>query len=91
LDAIRPLHARYAKERTLMTTDTDAARPQDSEHRELRLVVLLLALLMGLLITGAAVYLAHVHPALAQPLAVGAAVMSALAALAGVVGRVLRS
>ncbi|WP_330301776.1 MULTISPECIES: hypothetical protein [unclassified Streptomyces] len=45
---------------------------------------------MGLLITGAAVYLARVHPALAQPLGVGAAVMSALAAIAGVVARVIR-
>lgn len=48
------------------------------------------ALLVGLLITGAAVYLARVHPALAQPLGVGAAVMSALAAIAGVVARVIR-
>ncbi|MEU9015729.1 hypothetical protein AB0D12_39895 [Streptomyces sp. NPDC048479] len=70
-----------------MTTDADAAPPQDSEHREQRLLVLFLALLIGLLITGTVVYLARVHPALAQPLAVGAAVMSALA---GVVGRVLR-
>ncbi|MGW9022702.1 hypothetical protein ACWGQ5_00390 [Streptomyces sp. NPDC055722] len=73
-----------------MTTDTDASRPQDSDHWELRLVVLLLALVVGLLITGAAIYLARVHPTLAQPLGVGAAVMSALAALAGVVARVIR-
>ncbi|WP_327425824.1 hypothetical protein [Streptomyces sp. NBC_01236] len=73
-----------------MTTDTDAPRPEDRDHRELRLVVLLLALLVGLLITGAAVYLTRVHPALAQPLGVGAAVMSALAAIAGVVARVIR-
>jgi hypothetical protein len=73
-----------------MTTDTDAPRPQDRDDRELRLMVLLLALLVGLLITGAAVYLARVHPALAQPLAVGAAVMSALAAIAGVVARAIR-
>ncbi|MGW2748076.1 hypothetical protein [Streptomyces sp. NPDC001450] len=73
-----------------MTTDTDASRPQDGEHRELRLMVLLLTLVVGLLITGAAVYLAREHPALAQPLSVGAAVMSALAALAGVVARAIR-
>jgi C4-dicarboxylate transporter len=73
-----------------MTTDTDAPRPQDRDHRELRLVLLLLALLVGLLITAAAVYVARVHPTLAQPLGVGAAVMSALAAIAGVVARTIR-
>ncbi|MER5218623.1 hypothetical protein ABT063_51270 [Streptomyces sp. NPDC002838] len=73
-----------------MTTDTDAPRPQDRDHRELRLVLLLLALLAGLLITAAAVYVARVHPSLAQPLGVGAAVMSALAAIAGVVARTIR-
>ncbi|MFE5923186.1 hypothetical protein [Streptomyces sp. NPDC056468] len=73
-----------------MTTDTDGPRPQDSEHLDLRLMLLLLALEVGLLITGAAVYLARVHPALAQPLGVGAAVLSALAAVSGVLARVLR-
>lgn len=73
-----------------MTTDTDDSRPQDRDHQELRLVVLLLGLVVGLLITGAAVYLAREHPRLAQPLGVGAAVMSALAAIVGVVARVLR-
>ncbi|MEU6885654.1 hypothetical protein ABZ918_10655 [Streptomyces viridosporus] len=73
-----------------MTTDTDASRPQDRDHQDLRLVVLLLALVVGLLIIGAAVYLARAHPSLAQPLGVGAAVMSALAAIAGVVARVMR-
>ncbi|WP_367132969.1 MULTISPECIES: hypothetical protein [Streptomyces] len=73
-----------------MTTDTNASRPQDSDHRQLRLVVLLLALLVGLLITGAAIYLARVHPTLAQPLSVGAAVISALSSLVGVVTRAVR-
>jgi hypothetical protein len=73
-----------------MTTDTDALRPQDRDHWELRLLVLLLALLVGLLMTGAAVYVACVHPTLAQPLGVGAAVMSALGAIAGVVARAIR-
>ena len=73
-----------------MTTDTDAPRRQDGDHRELRLAVLLLTLVLGLLITGAAIYLAREHPVLAEPLGVGAAVMSALAAVAGVVARALR-
>ncbi|MFE9883347.1 hypothetical protein [Streptomyces sp. NPDC005784] len=73
-----------------MTTDTDAPRRQDGDHRELRLAVLLLTLVLGLLITGAAIYLAREHPALAQPLGVGAAVMSALAAVVAVVARALR-
>ncbi|WP_404195827.1 hypothetical protein [Streptomyces tauricus] len=67
-----------------MTTDTDTPRPQYRDHRQLRLLILLLALLVGLLITGAAVYVARVHPAYAQPLGVGAAVMGALAATAGI-------
>ncbi|MGQ4465308.1 hypothetical protein ACN6LC_004709 [Streptomyces violaceoruber] len=73
-----------------MTTDTDDSRPQDRDHQNLRLVVLLLALVVGLLISGAAVYLAREHPSLAQPLGVGAAVISALAAIAGIVVRVTR-
>ncbi|GGJ63180.1 hypothetical protein [Streptomyces brasiliensis] len=73
-----------------MTTDTDAPRPQGGDHRELRLVVLLLALVVGLLITAATVYLARVHPTLAEPLGVGAAVMSALTAVAGLVARIIR-
>lgn len=73
-----------------MTTDTDDSRPQDRDHQDLRLVVLLLALVVGLLISGAAVYLAREHPSLAQPLGVGAAVISALAAIAGIVAHVIR-
>jgi hypothetical protein len=53
-------------------------------------MVLLLALVVGLLIAGAAVYLARQHPTLAQPLGVGAGVMGALASLAGVMARALR-
>ncbi|MGW7261535.1 hypothetical protein [Streptomyces sp. NPDC054834] len=73
-----------------MTTDTDDSRPQDRDPQDLRLVVLLLALVVGLLITGAAVYLTREHPSLAQPLGVGAAVISALAAIAGIVARAIR-
>lgn len=73
-----------------MTTDTDGSRPQDSDHRELRMVVLLLALVVGLLIAGAAIYLARVHPSLAQPLGVGAAVVGALTSVVGVVARAIR-
>ncbi|MEU8812574.1 hypothetical protein ACN6K5_001572 [Streptomyces violaceoruber] len=73
-----------------MTTDTDDSRPQHRDHQDLRLVVLLLALVVGLLISGVAVYLAREHPSLAQPLGVGAAVISALAAIAGIVARVTR-
>ncbi|MEU9575571.1 hypothetical protein AB0D62_38245 [Streptomyces massasporeus] len=73
-----------------MTTETDVPRSQDRDHRALRLVLLLLTLLVGLLITAAAVYVARVHPSLAQPLGVGAAVMSALAAIASVVARTIR-
>ncbi|MFJ4732520.1 hypothetical protein ACIP6V_09550 [Streptomyces sp. NPDC088770] len=53
-------------------------------------MLLLTVLIPGLLITAAAVYLARVHPALAQPLGVGAAVMSALAALASIAARIIR-
>lgn len=73
-----------------MATDTNSSRPQGSDRRELRLVVLFLALAVGLLITGAAIYLAREHPTLTQPLGIGAAVMSALASLVGVVVRVIR-
>ncbi|MEV4741619.1 hypothetical protein [Streptomyces sp. NPDC049555] len=73
-----------------MTTDTDDSRAPDRENPDLRLVVLLLALVVGLLVTGAAAYLTHEHPSLTQPLGVGAAVASALAAIAGVLARVMR-
>jgi hypothetical protein len=73
-----------------MTTDTDSPRQQDEDHQELRLAVLFLTLVLGLLITAVAIYLACEHPVLAQPLGVGAAVMSALAAVAGAVARALR-
>ncbi|ALO97714.1 hypothetical protein [Streptomyces griseosporeus] len=73
-----------------MAADMDDSGSQDRNHQELRLAVLLLALVVGLLITGAAIYLAREHPSLAQPLGVGATVMSALAAIAGVISRVMR-
>jgi hypothetical protein len=70
-----------------MTTDTDRTTPQDREYHELRLVFLLLTVVVGLLITAAAIYVARMHPALAEPLGVGAAVLRALStcAAAGVV------
>ncbi|MGW3312083.1 hypothetical protein ACWDG9_36495 [Streptomyces sp. NPDC001073] len=73
-----------------MTPDTDGTTHADREHHELRLVLILLTIVVGLLITAAAIYVARVHPALAQPLGVGAAVVSALAGVAGAIGRVLR-
>ncbi|MFB8137806.1 hypothetical protein [Streptomyces mirabilis] len=73
-----------------MTTDTDGTPHQDRERHELRLVLLLLTVVVGLLITAAAIYVARMHPALAEPLGVGAAVLSALAGVAGVIGRALR-
>ncbi|MFG2481022.1 hypothetical protein [Streptomyces fagopyri] len=45
-----------------MTTDTDAARPENHDHQELRLLTLTLT--VGLLITAATVYVACVHAAL---------------------------
>ncbi|WP_416974625.1 hypothetical protein [Streptomyces sp. 4F14] len=75
-----------------MTMDRDEFRRQDAgdEGGGLYLAVLLLALVVGLLVTGAAVYVACEHPVLAQPLGVGASVMSALAGVAGAVMRVAR-
>ena len=73
-----------------MTTDTDGTTYQDREHNELRLVLILLTVVVGLLITAAAIYVARVHPVLAQPLGVGAAVLSALAGVAGAIGHALR-
>ncbi|NUK50120.1 hypothetical protein HRW14_07375 [Streptomyces lunaelactis] len=72
-----------------MTTNADAPR-QDRWDRKLRTAVLLLGLVMVLMITGAAVYVARVHPSLAEPLSVGAAVFGALAGAAAVVSRLVR-
>ncbi|MFJ2111938.1 hypothetical protein ACIOEX_08500 [Streptomyces sp. NPDC087850] len=72
-----------------MTTNPNVPG-QDRDHRELRLVVLLLAMGMGLLATGAAVYLSLVHPSMAGPLGVGAAVLGALAGAGGAVARAIR-
>jgi len=73
-----------------MTTDTNMPRRPDGEDRDLRLAVILLALSLGLMATGAVVYLTCEHPALAQPLGVGAAVASTITTVAGLVSRVLR-
>ncbi|MDH2393641.1 hypothetical protein QCN29_33750 [Streptomyces sp. HNM0663] len=51
----------------------------DPPKRSLRTALLLLGLVMVLVITGAAVYVARVHPSLAEPLGVGAAVLGAMA------------
>jgi hypothetical protein len=69
---------------------TEPSHPQSSTSWDLRMAVVLLALVVGLLITGAAIYLALVHPTLAQPLGVGAAVLSALVSLVGLVARAIR-
>ncbi|MER5582346.1 hypothetical protein ABT090_11975, partial [Streptomyces asoensis] len=47
----------------------------------LALLVVLLFVLVGLLVVGALAYLAHLHPAWVQPLLVGLAGVTALAAL----------
>ncbi|MEU2391844.1 hypothetical protein [Streptomyces sp. NPDC007369] len=72
-----------------MPTSTNAPGP-DGSNQELRMVVLLLALALGLLVTAAAVYVALVHPSLAEPLAVGAAVLGALTGVGGLIARALR-
>lgn len=72
-----------------MTTNADASR-QDRADRKLRTAVLLLGLAMVLMITGAAVYVARVHPSLAAPLSVGAAVLGAVAGAAAMVSRLVR-
>jgi hypothetical protein len=54
---------------------------RDAEHRELRTLLLLLAMAVGLLATGAVVCLTFAYPRLAEPLAVGAAVLTCLAGL----------
>lgn len=54
------------------------------------MLVVLLGLTAGLLITGTAVYLASVHSATAEPLQVGAAVLTALAGLVSIVMRTMR-
>ncbi|WP_371605121.1 hypothetical protein OG345_42495 [Streptomyces sp. NBC_01220] len=52
---------------------------RDCEHRELRTLLILLAIAVGLLATGAVVCLTFAYPRLAEPLAVGAAVLTCLA------------
>ncbi|MFH0518604.1 hypothetical protein ACHBTE_15695 [Streptomyces sp. M41] len=78
------------EEAPLVTTETEVPRQSMDDNRELRLLVVLLALALGMLTTCAAVYLAWVHPALAQPLGVGAAVASTLAPVCGGIARFLR-
>ncbi|MFI1151048.1 hypothetical protein [Streptomyces sp. NPDC020817] len=53
---------------------------RDNDHGELRTLLLLLALVVSLLVTGTAVFLAVAYPRLAEPLAAGAAVLTCLAA-----------
>ncbi|GHG14062.1 hypothetical protein GCM10017667_55290 [Streptomyces filamentosus] len=54
---------------------------RNAEHRELRTLVLLLATAVGLLTTAGVVCLTFAYPRLAEPLAVGAAVLTCLAGL----------
>ncbi|MGW5212844.1 hypothetical protein ACWEQO_16980 [Streptomyces sp. NPDC004051] len=58
---------------------------RNTEHRELRTLLLLLTLTVGLLTTGGVVCLTFVYPRLAEPLAVGATVLTCLAGLVGLV------
>ncbi|MEW2098187.1 hypothetical protein AB0882_18120 [Streptomyces sp. NPDC012485] len=52
---------------------------RNADYRELRTLLLLLAMAVGLIITGAVVCLTFAYPRLAEPLAVGAAVLTCLA------------
>ncbi|MCY0945666.1 hypothetical protein [Streptomyces antarcticus] len=72
-----------------MPPSTNTPRP-DPSNQELRVVVLLLALALGLLVTAAAVYVALVHPSVAEPLVVGGAVCGALTGAGGLTARALR-
>ncbi|MQS06008.1 hypothetical protein [Streptomyces alkaliphilus] len=72
-----------------MTTNTDRPRRDRGPH-ELRMVVLLLVLTVGLLITAAAVYLALAHPTLTGPLGLGAAILTALACTTGTLVHAVR-
>jgi hypothetical protein len=60
------------------------------EQRELRTFLLLLAVAVGLLVTGSAVCLTVIYPRLAAPLAVGAAVLTCLVGLVGTVAATSR-
>lgn len=60
------------------------------EHRELRTILLLLALAVGLLVAGAVVCLTLVCPRLAEPLVVGAAVLTCLTTLGRTVVKAAR-
>ncbi|WP_030723043.1 hypothetical protein [Streptomyces sp. NRRL F-2580] len=71
-----------------MPSNTNVPR-RDRDGQELVMAVLFLALTLGLLITASAVYLVLVHPSVAEPVAVGAAVLGALTGVGGIVGRVL--
>ncbi|MFE4331396.1 hypothetical protein ACFRQM_18795 [Streptomyces sp. NPDC056831] len=63
---------------------------RNDEHRELRTLLLLLTLAVGLLITGAVIFLTVTYPRLAEPLAVGAAVLTCLTGLVGAVAKTIR-
>lgn len=61
-------------------TENDEHR-EHRERRELRTLLLLLAMAMVLLTTGAVICLTFAYPRLADPFAVGAAVLTCLAGL----------
>ncbi|WP_406187302.1 hypothetical protein [Streptomyces anulatus] len=52
---------------------------RNPDYRELRTLLLLLAMALGLLTTGAVVCLTFAYPRLAEPLAAGAAALTCLA------------
>ncbi|WP_326607511.1 hypothetical protein OG930_38920 [Streptomyces sp. NBC_01799] len=63
---------------------------RNDEHHELRTLLLLLAMAVGLLATGVVVYLTFTYTRLAEPLAVGVAVLTCLAGLVRTVATTAR-
>ncbi|MGW3601086.1 hypothetical protein [Streptomyces sp. NPDC005167] len=63
---------------------------RNDEHHELRTLLILLATAVGLLVTGAVVCLTFTYPRLAEPLAVGVAVLTCLAGLVRTVATTAR-
>ncbi|MER5853755.1 hypothetical protein ABT126_44505 [Streptomyces sp. NPDC002012] len=60
---------------------------RNDEHRDLRTLLLLLAMAVGLLVTGPVVCLTFTYPKLAEPVAVGATVLTCLVGLVRMVVR----
>lgn len=72
------------------TKETDSSMTRNDEHHELRTLLLLLAMAVGLLATGVVVYLTFTYTRLAEPLAVGVAVLTCLAGLVRTVATTAR-